>query len=57
MTGGGAMLRGLANLLRVHTDLPINLMDNPLTCVVLGTGSILDDIEKYRPVIMKSMKD
>ena len=34
-------------------DLPINLMDDPLFCVVLGTGKILDDFEKYRPVIMK----
>lgn len=53
MTGGGAMLRGLPELLREHTDLPINLMDDPLFCVVLGTGKILDDFDKYRPVIMK----
>jgi len=57
MTGGGAMLRGLPELLREHTDLPINLMDDPLHCVVLGTGKILDDFEKYRPVVMKSTKD
>ena len=53
MTGGGAMLRGLPELLREHTDLPINLMDDPLFCVVLGTGKILDDFDKYRPVIMR----
>jgi rod shape-determining protein MreB len=57
MTGGGAMLRGLSDLLREHTDLPINLMDDPLLCVVHGTGRILDDFEKYRPVIMKSTRD
>jgi rod shape-determining protein MreB and related proteins len=53
MTGGGAMLRGLPELLREHTDLPINLMDDPLFCVVLGTGKILDDFDKYRPVVMR----
>ncbi|HOX26756.1 MAG TPA: rod shape-determining protein [Candidatus Krumholzibacteria bacterium] len=53
LTGGGALLKGLPELLREQTDLPINLMDDPLFCVVLGTGKILDDIEKYRPVIMR----
>jgi rod shape-determining protein MreB len=57
MTGGGAMLRGMSDLLREHTDLPINLMDDPLFCVVLGTGKILDDFDKYRPVVMKSTRD
>ena len=53
LTGGGAMLKGLPELLREQPDLPINLMDDPLFCVVLGTGKILDDFEKYRPVIMR----
>ena len=57
MTGGGALLKGLAELLREQTDLPINLMDDPLFCVVLGTGKILDDFEKYKPVVMKSTRD
>jgi rod shape-determining protein MreB and related proteins len=53
LTGGGALLKGLPELMREATDLPINLMDDPLFCVVLGTGKILDDFEKYRPVIMR----
>jgi rod shape-determining protein MreB len=53
MTGGGALLKGLPELLREQTDLPINLMDDPLFCVVLGTGKILDDFEKHRPVLMR----
>ncbi|MFO7655004.1 MAG: rod shape-determining protein, partial [Candidatus Krumholzibacteriia bacterium] len=53
LTGGGALLKGLPELLREQTDLPINLMDDPLFCVVLGTGKILDDFDRYRPVIMK----
>ena len=46
-------MKGLPELLREQTDLPINLMDDPLFCVVLGTGKILDDFERYRPVIMQ----
>jgi len=56
LTGGGALLKGLPELLREQTDLPINLMDDPLFCVVLGTGRILDDFEKYRPVIMSGSR-
>jgi len=57
MTGGGALLKGLSDLLRKQTDLPINLMDDPLLCVVLGTGKILDDLDRFRPVIMKGGQD
>jgi rod shape-determining protein MreB len=53
MTGGGSLLRGLDALLREHTNLHIEVSDEPLTCVVLGTGKILDNPRKYRNVIMK----
>ena len=43
MAGGGAMIRGLDVLLSQETSLPIRLDDDPLTCVVRGTGRILDD--------------
>ncbi len=51
MAGGGAMIRGLDVLLSQETSLPIRLDDDPLTCVVRGTGRILDDPEKYRAVL------
>ena len=38
MTGGGALLRGLDVYLRERTNLPINVVEDPLTCVVLGAG-------------------
>ena len=54
VTGGGALLKGLPELLREQTDLPINLMDDPLFCVVLGNGQDSWTIsDRYRPVIMK----
>jgi rod shape-determining protein MreB len=57
MTGGGSLLRGLADLFREATNLPINTVDDPLFCVVLGTGKILDDISEYEDVIMPSTKN
>jgi rod shape-determining protein MreB len=57
MTGGGALLKGLGNLLREATNLPINTVEDPLYCVVLGTGKILDDVVAYEEVIMHSSKD
>jgi rod shape-determining protein MreB and related proteins len=57
MSGGGAMLRGLDKRMREATNLPIYVADDPLTCVVLGTGKVLDNLEQYEKVIMKSGKD
>ncbi|MGH7564907.1 MAG: rod shape-determining protein [Gemmatimonadota bacterium] len=54
MTGGGALLKGLDALLRENTNLPINVDEEPLTCVVRGTGRILDDPVKYRGVLALS---
>ena len=54
MTGGGALLKGLDSLLRENTSLPINVDEEPLTCVVRGAGRILDDPEKYRGVLTLS---
>jgi len=53
MSGGGSLLRGLDKLLRDETNLPINVVEDPLTCVVLGTGKILDEPERYQKVLMR----
>ncbi len=52
MAGGGSLIRGLDILLSQETSLPIRVDEDPLTCVVRGTGRILDDPEKYRSVLM-----
>ncbi|MBU0690974.1 rod shape-determining protein [bacterium] len=54
MTGGGALIRGLDVRLREETSLPVFLADDPLTCVVRGTGKVLDDMEKYHKVLLSS---
>ena len=51
MTGGGALIRGLDKLIALETNLPIHVDDEPMTCVVRGSGRILEDFSKYRPVL------
>ena len=53
MTGGGALVRGLDKLLKLETNLPIHVDEDPLTCVVRGGGRILDDLTKYRTVLVQ----
>jgi rod shape-determining protein MreB len=57
LTGGGALLRGLDLLLREVTNLNIRVAQDPLTCVVLGAGKILEHIEDYEKVILSGDKD
>jgi len=57
MTGGGAQLKGLDVLLQEETNLTIHVDDEPLTCVVRGTGKILEDPERYASVLMDSTSD
>jgi len=57
MTGGGSLLQGLDQLLREETSLPINVVEDPLICVVLGTGKILDNIDQYDKVLMRGKND
>jgi len=54
LTGGGSLLRGMEIRLREETSLPVALADDPLTCVVRGTGMVLDDFEKYEKVLLRS---
>ena len=50
LTGGGALLLGLDEVLRDETGLPVTVADDPLTCVALGTGRALED-PLYRGVL------
>ncbi|MBQ7606583.1 MAG: rod shape-determining protein [Desulfovibrionaceae bacterium] len=50
LTGGGALLNGLDMLLREATQLPITVLDDPLSTVVLGAGRVLDNIGLLRGV-------
>ena len=52
MTGGGSQLRGLDERLRQETNLPVNIIDDPMTCVAHGCIKILENIDKYHQVFM-----
>lgn len=52
VTGGGALLRGLPELLAQELKVPIHVVDDPLTTVVRGTGLILEDSETYSQVLV-----
>jgi rod shape-determining protein MreB len=57
LTGGGALLRGLDLLLREVTNLNIRVAQDPLTCVVLGAGKILEQLDDFGKVILTGHKD
>lgn len=50
LTGGGALLANLDVLLRERTGLPVSIAEDPLSCVVMGSGKVLDDNELLRQV-------
>jgi rod shape-determining protein MreB len=51
LTGGGALLHRLDEVLREATGLPVVVAEEPLSCVVLGTGRALEDIKSLRNVL------
>ncbi len=51
LTGGGALLKGLDERLRIDTELPIIVAEDPLKCVVLGTGRIFDNLNEFEKVL------
>jgi rod shape-determining protein MreB len=50
LTGGGALLRDLDRLLMEETGLPVVIADDPLTCVVRGSGKALESMDKYSSI-------
>jgi rod shape-determining protein MreB and related proteins len=50
VAGGGALLPHLDELVRARTRMPVNIADDPLGCVVRGTGKVLNDPEILRRV-------
>jgi rod shape-determining protein MreB len=49
LTGGGALLRDLDKLLMEETGLPVVIADDPLTCVALGGGKVLELLDQHGP--------
>ena len=52
LTGGGSMLKGIDQLIRERTNVPVNIGEEPLLSVVKGTGKVLEDVKKYESVLI-----
>ena len=51
LTGGGALLTNLDQVLRNATGLPVSIAEDPLACVVKGTGKALDEMSRLRSIL------
>jgi rod shape-determining protein MreB len=51
LAGGGTLLRRLDERLRQETGVPVHLAEEPLACVVIGSGRFLEEIDSYRGVL------
>lgn len=50
LAGGGALLRGIDKVLSQETEMPVFVSDDPLSCVALGTGKILEEVNILKRV-------
>lgn len=53
LTGGGALLQGLDERIRLESSIPVHVVEDPLTAVVLGTGKVVEDLTRYSKVLLK----
>ena len=54
LTGGGALLGNLDHVLRRATGLPVSIADDPLSCVVLGTGRCLEEMKVLKDILIST---
>ena len=57
LVGGGALIKGFPEVLREELKIPVFVSDDPLTAVVRGTGVILEDVERYKDVLIAHEDD
>lgn len=56
LAGGGALLKGLDKLINKETGIPVFIAEQPMDCVVLGTGRVLEEIDVLSNVLLSSKK-
>ena len=56
LAGGGALIKNLDKLLSEETQMPVYVAEEPLDCVVKGTGRALDEIDKLRTVLINNRR-
>ncbi|MBS1988389.1 rod shape-determining protein [Candidatus Dependentiae bacterium] len=53
LAGGGSLLKNIDVLISKETGLPVKIAEDPLLCVVLGVGMVLDNLDEYRDALMR----
>mgnify|MGYP002626558439 CR=1 FL=1 len=56
LSGGGASIKNLDKLLAECTNIPVYVAEEPLECVVRGTGKVLEELERLKPVLINKRK-
>jgi rod shape-determining protein MreB len=56
ITGGGALLKGLDERIRMETSLPVHIADEPLTAVVRGAGKVIDNLNHFSKVLIRNRR-
>lgn len=54
LSGGGALVKGLAELIESEINIPVHVAPDPLTAVARGTGIILEDLESFKDILIKN---
>ena len=57
LAGGGSLIRGLDQLISNQTEMPVRMMEDPLTAVVRGTGIVLEDIDALKDVLIEDQRE
>ncbi len=57
LAGGGSLIRGLDKLIANQTEMPVRMMEDPLTAVVRGTGIVLEDLELLKHVLVEDQRE
>ncbi len=53
LTGGGALIKGLDERIKMETGVPVHVAEDPLTAVARGTGRVLEDLDYYKKVLLR----
>ena len=53
LTGGGALIKGLDERIKMETGVPVHVAEDPLTAVARGTGKVLEDLDYYKKVLLR----
>lgn len=52
LAGGGSLLKGIDQIIRERTNVPVNVSEDPLLSIVKGTGMVLENLKKYEAVLL-----